>query len=363
MSSNRLHSIFGKNRKLSRDDIREYGQTQNDSLKNDIEQTAMSDDFDREAMEGWESLSYDTSALSRLDQRFIQPRNYTWVWVAGTALTSILIFLLINAINNNTEEPSILADNNIKAQIIPNEIIVEESDLIIPLLIEEMVARPAQEQIKPEEIKEDFATRDPEHANFTEIEIEALPINPIEETNTQATLIVSHKSAKEIYLHDFKLVDYRAYRAKPAIKTKQLDLSGTPASQEGKGSGDEDYTWKNVDVPYIDYIDKTIRVFGRGNYKKALSRFETILKTYGNDVNANFYGGLCYYNFGEYEKAIELFDQCIDGPYSNFDEEAMWMKAMSTKDSGKTSAAKALFEKIYREDGFYAGQAKYELAK
>lgn len=363
MSSNRLHSIFGKNRKLSRDDIREYGQTQNDSLKNEIEQKAMSDDFDREAMEGWEDLSYDTSVLNRLDRQFIQPKNHTWIWVAGTALTSIFIFFLINIFNKNTEEPSIVADNTIIEQNIANEIIVEESDLIIPKIIEEMVVLPAQAQVKPEEIKEDFANRDPEHENITPIEIESLPINPIEESIPEATIIVSHKIAKEIYLHDFKLVDYRAYRAKPAIKTKQLDLSGTPASQEEKGSGDEDYTWKNVDVPYIDYIDKTIRIFSRANYKKALSRFETILKTYDNDVNANFYGGLCYYNFGEFDKAIALFDKCIDGPYSNFDEEAMWMKAISARDSGKASAAQALFQKIYREDGFYAGQAKFELAK
>ena len=196
MSLNRLHSIFGKNRKLSRDDIKEYGQTKNESFKNEIEQTALSNDFDREAMEGWEHLSYDTSVLNKLDQRFIRPKNYRWIWVSGTALTLLLVILFITSLDNNLPQNTIIAENSIVEPINSNEIIVEESDLIIPTIIDEMVVRPVKDQIKPEEIKADYATRDPDQENFTHLEIEALPINSIEETNTQATLIVSRKSGK-----------------------------------------------------------------------------------------------------------------------------------------------------------------------
>ena len=139
MSLNRLHSIFGKNRKLSRDDIKEYGQTKNESFKNEIEQTALSNDFDREAMEGWEHLSYDTSVLNKLDQRFIGPKNYTWVWVSGTVLTLLLVILFITSLDNNLPQNTIIAENSIVEPINSNEIIVEESDLIIPTIIEEMV--------------------------------------------------------------------------------------------------------------------------------------------------------------------------------------------------------------------------------
>ena len=44
----------------------------------------------------------------------------------------------------------------------------------------------------------------------------------------------------------------------------------------------------------MEFIDKSVRYFNRGKYRKALSRFtRTILESYPEDVNANFYAGLC----------------------------------------------------------------------
>ena len=364
MSSNRLHSMFGSKRKLSRNDIEKYGKTSDQGLKNDIEQNSMSDSFEQDALEGWGDLSYDTSAMQQLDRKFILPKNHTWIWVAVTAITCFTVFILINSLITSERIDSPVIANEITNTIIePQQIVVEESDIIIPEQIEEMIARPSKDQIKPAEIKSDYADRNPELQNETDLDIQPLPTLPIEENNAVPSIILSHKNAKEIYLNDFKLVDYRVYRTKPAIKTKQLVLTGTPANQEVKSSNDDEYIWKDVDVPYIDYINKSIRIFGQGNYKKALSRFETILKTYPNDINANFYGGLCLYNFGEYDQAILLFNQCLDGPYSNFDEEALWMKAMSLKDSGQKTKAKTIFQKIEQGGGFYSNQAQKELIK
>lgn len=359
MSSNRLHSMFGSKRKLSRSDIEKYGKTSDQGLKNDIEQNSMSGSFEQDALEGWGDLSYDTSVMQRLDRKFILPKNYTWLWVAGTAITCFTVFILFNSLFTSKKIDTPITANQTSNTIVESQqIIVEESDIIIPEQIEEMIVRPSQEQIKPAEIKSDYADRNPELQNETDLDIQPLPILPIEENSATPNLIVSHKNAKEIYLNDFKLVDYRVYRSKPAIKTKQMVLSGTPASQEDKTIEEDEFIWKDVDVPYIDYIDKSIRIFGRRNYKKALSRFETIIKTYPNDINANFYGGLCLYNFGEYDQAILLFNQCLDGPYSNFDEEALWMKAMSLKDSGQIVKAKVIFTKIEQGGGFYSNQAK-----
>lgn len=364
MNSNRLHSMFGSRRKLSRDDIEKYGQTSNQELKNDIEQNAMSDSFEQDALEGWEDLSYDTSVMSRLDQKFIAPKNFTWLWVTGTAITCFIVFILVEPLFNPKpiDQPIIAAEpNNLPAP--PQQIIVEESDILISDEIEEMTVRPVQDQIKPAEIKSDYAYRNPTLINEINLDVEPLPTLPIEENEATSSIVFPHKAAKEIYLYDFKLVDYRIYRSRPTIKTKQMVLTGTPANQEGKAMNDEEFTWKDVDVPYIDYINKSIRIFSQGNYKKALSRFETILKTYPNDVNANFYGGLCLYNFGEFQQAIKYFDECLNGPYSNFDEEALWMKAISLKDSGQKSKAKSIFQEIEDLDGFYSGQAKQELQK
>jgi TolA-binding protein len=361
MSLNRLYSMFGPKRKLGRDDIEKYGRTRNQRLKNEIEQHSVSSSFEQDALEGWGDLAYDTSVMTKLDQKFNAPKNLTWIWVMGTAVVCSITFILINTLFTPNTLYSPVINNGAKKYVTVQQIILEKSDLLISSEIEKMTVRPNQEQIQPLEIKNDYAYRNPELQNEIDLSIQPLVVLPIADKHTSHTLIVPHKHAKEIYLNDFKIVDYRLYRSKPTVKTKQLILTGTPASNEDKTMSNEEYIWKDVDAPYIDYINKSVRVFGKGNYKKALMRFETIIKTYPHDVNANFYGGLCLYNLGAFQQSITLFNQCLDGSYSNFDEEALWMKAMSLIDSGQEKKAKPIFKQIEHAEGFYSDQARTEL--
>jgi tetratricopeptide (TPR) repeat protein len=130
---------------------------------------------------------------------------------------------------------------------------------------------------------------------------------------------------------------------------------------ENKNSDDVLATWEIIDIPYIDYIKKSVRIFSRENFKKALSRFEIIFDSYPNDVNANFYSGLCLFNFGEYKNAIESFSKCIDSPFTNFDEESRWMIAMCHENDGNHTVSKKLFKQITDAKGYYASQARDKL--
>lgn len=68
MSLNRLYNIF-KSDRLDRADVEAYGRSTDSSAKNAIEQKAMNDSFDNDAMEGWEQLSYDTGVMANLDKK------------------------------------------------------------------------------------------------------------------------------------------------------------------------------------------------------------------------------------------------------------------------------------------------------
>lgn len=363
MNSNRLHNIFNSKRKLSREEIQSYGQSEDALFKNAIEQKSMSDSFDGDALEGWGELSYNTSVLKKLDKKFSGSSNATWLWIGGVITIGAIALLIFNPFGNEPGEKSLAVNEKVAKNETPSKIQVmtfDESDIILSESIEEMKIVSLEKQIQPKKIKEDFA----EMILIHETEkIEPLPLIVLEENKKENHLVSVRKLAKEIYLSDLKLIDYRTYRSNPTIQVKQIILSGTPANKEDKYTDDIETSWKTVDVPYMDYIEKSLHIFNKGNYKKALSRFETILASYPDDVNANFYAGLCLYNFGEYDAAYKSFSRCIDGPFSNFDEESLWMKALSCERLDKNSEAIRLFKEIEKSNGFYANQAKSKLMK
>ena len=364
MNLNRLYSIFQSSR-LERKDVETYGRSTDPLVRNEIEQKEMSDSFDADAMEGWEQLSYNPAVMSRLDQKFA-PSTSPGLYkiIGGTALVgSAVIAILYFTVFKESPKP-LVAHNSIQKEEITSEkepvIVLEASDVALPAPIERMKHAPKAEQVPAKQISKEFQ----EIIQFRE-ETPNLPVKPLPnvdpENSASPEIVRNHKEAKEIYLHSMKLVDYRKYRDKPQVKTKQLILTGTPANKEDEYSEEEDPVWKDVDVPYIEYIEKSVGIFEHGNYKKALSRFQTIMETYPDDVNANFYGGICLFNLGEYSKAIPHFENCLSGAFSNFDEEAQWMIAECYEKSGDSAKARVIYRSIASGNGFYANQAKDKL--
>lgn len=358
MSLSLIHRIFGRSSGLKRSDIETYGSTTDAATRQAIEEKVANDPFESDALEGWEALNYNTTALKTLDKKFGHSSGYMWYFsggLAALAVAGILAYTFWPAQNPSNPEQQIVSENLASEEM---EITIEESDLILPEQIEVMESAPKHEQLKLDEIKQDFVDMEAIRKKDPPLIVADLPI--IELSNDKAQdleIIRKHEHAKEIYLHDFKLIDYRNYRSRPAVKTRQLILNGVPANMEDETSDDFEPNWKEVEIPYIDFIDKSMRIFGQGNYKRALSRFEMILETYNMDVNAHFYAGLCLFNLGEYDRSLSHFQTCIDGPYSNFDEEARWMIGSSYEQLGMTAKARNTFEQIAKEGGYYAQQA------
>ena len=345
---------------MSRSDIEKYGKHGSDISKNSTEQKEMNDLFEQDAIEGWEQVSYDTSVLNTMKAKLFGQSSFSWVTAIGSLIIGGALVLGYQTIVNNEIEStaSIIAEQEAeKAPLILDEINIESTEMIIPADIEKMKEIEKAEQIVPEVIIDDFV-----HMEEFEIEFPALePIKiPVVSSTLQAP-IIDKVDAKEIYLNDLKLIDYRIYRENPVVETKQLILTGTSADKENENSESFETDWKDVQIPYIQYLDKSVYYFNKGKSKKALTRFETIIQSYPQDVNANFYAGICLYNFGEYSKALERFETCLTAEYRNFDDEAIWMKALSLDHLNKSSEAKQLFILISENKGFYANQAKEKL--
>lgn len=358
MNLNLIHRIFGKARGLDRSDIETYGKTTNSATRQAIEEGVANDPFDADALEGWEGLNYNITAMQALDRKFSPSAGKSWFLrggLAAIAAASILTYSLWPG-NPSPANNNVLISETVQED--DREILLDESDVLLPEQIEAMENAPKHEQLTPEVIKQDFVDIEEIRRKDPPVVVAELPKLELSTDKPHDVKIIrKHELAKEIYLHDFKLIDYRNYRSKPTVKIRQLVLSGLPANYEDTAYDEFEPNWKEVDIPYIEYIDKSMRVFGQGNYKRALSRFETILSTYAFDVNAHFYSGLCLFNLGEYDQALSHFTACIDGPYSNFDEESDWMVASCYEQMGMRAKAKAIYERIVKEGGYYAQQA------
>lgn len=341
---------------LTREDIRSYQTTTDERIKHSIEKKALDDDFDADALEGWSMPSAAGVSMKKLDKHFGK-KFPTFSIAVGIVSFSVLILsvLYFSEKSETNDSTAFKAEDQL--------ISYEKTDIVLPESIEEMKELPKKEQIQIKTIQRDFEVQKQQ----TEVKSESsesqaisnLPTKEIEETKMPDRPIKESVFGKEIYLSDLKVLDYRAYRSRPAIQTKQLELTGTPANQSEPGeTNEEEFTWKNVDVPYIDYLEKSMEIFSRGNNKKALARFEEIIKTYPDDLNALFYAGLCYYNLREFDKAISSFEKCNDSKYTNFNEEAEWYKAKSLLASGNRDQARSLLTKIQNANGYYSAQAK-----
>lgn len=316
------------------------------------------DAFDRDALSGWHDSGIPFSRMKQLDRKMKFPKQSATPYIIGLAVLIIgtLTFLLLKN------------DSPVSAPSKPLIVRVEHTDIRIPEAIDTLEVIPQKDQITVNEVKtsQNEIKKLPPEAKKDEIsdipfpETVLTPLPPVIEH--KPVTVSRQKLAKEIYLQDLKAIDYSQYRSKPTVLIEQFILSGVPANQANLES--EETIWLDepqmqmANIPYVDYLEKTLKYTNRGKWKQALSRFNEILKTYPDDLNARFYSGWCYYNLGQYEDACLNFSACLQLEFSNFNEEAEWYLAESRLANGEKSLAKELFQKIRNQKGFYSKQAE-----
>jgi TolA-binding protein len=312
-------------------------------------------DFDRDALEGWQQSGIPFSRMKQLDQKMKFPKVNFSPYILGISILGlgILAFILLQ----NPSEP----DSEKKPILVK----VENTDIHIPEEIDTLEAIPQKDQITVKEIKtsqNEIKNLPPENKKeeLIDIPFPQLVLEPLPPVIEQKPVTVSRqKIAKEIYLQDLKAIDYSQYRMKPSVQIEQIILTGIPANQKDKDDiVPEEPQVKTVNVPYMDYLDKSLNYTNHGKWKQALSRFNEILKNYPDDVNARFYAGWCYYNLGQYDDACVNFSACLQLEFSNFNDEAEWYLAESRLANGDKNSAKELFVKIRNQKGFYSKQAE-----
>ncbi|MCF8373659.1 MAG: hypothetical protein K9H64_18705 [Bacteroidales bacterium] len=172
---------------------------------------------------------------------------------------------------------------------------------------------------------------------------------------------INRNETKVTYLLDLKVIDYTQIYENQIERTKILHNTGVDARYANKREKMEraSYEEQVIDsVMYIDILQESLAKFKVGAYEKSLNDFAIILKKHPEELNAKFYGGLAYFEVGDYVAALKNFDYVIEHPINVFNPESEWYKAQSLVRLGKLKLAENLLEKIYTEKGFYAEKAK-----
>jgi tetratricopeptide (TPR) repeat protein len=257
-----------------------------------------------------------------------------------------------------TEQPTRIEEVDLFTEIAVDKQITS-NELRTTVEVKNEIKSPNNNVVKPDDqIQEDNIAAHP----ATDNEKIELPIQSSGKISSTSKNTLIYNEAQEVYIHSLKNVDYRAYRNRPIKVNNNLEI-GIPANLATENDKQEFQPMETTEITYVDYLTKSAEYFSEGQYKTALKRYLTILDTYPDDVNANFYGGLCYFNLGQFDKSHELFRNSYSIGYGNFREESMWFSARANYEMKNDLKAKYFLKKIIAEGGFYSKQAKELLGR
>ncbi len=368
---NLLNRIFGPKKALSRQEIEDYKAGTGNT--HDIESKAAGSDFNDQALEGWKSTSSSVNdgmwATDNKMNQFVNNGSAGGASTKGMTLSFVLFTLTMltliiftyqgnSAVDKNPQIVEKIKDESSRSEEIDfYTAISPEKQITSNELIKNQETKSTESQLPKAAVNKKLkAETTPQKTEVEKEEIQ-LPIQSSGKIPNSSKSNLVYKDAQEVFLSDLKNVDYRAYRNRPIKVRNTLDV-GIPASQSSKEEKQEFPSLQMVEITYIDYLTTSSEFFSQGQYKTALKHYLTILDTYPDDVNANFYGGLCYFNLGQFDQATELLRKSYTLGYGNFREEARWFTAKALVEQNHTIKARYLLGEIVKEGGFYSDNAE-----
>ena len=153
-----------------------------------------------------------------------------------------------------------------------------------------------------------------------------------------------------IFIRDLKITEYGLLYF---YYNREVELSGLPASSSGKS-----IVLKENEVKLYDLLDDALKYFKEGDYAAAMVQFRQLHAINNNDLNSQFYLGMCAYHRGWYAEAINYFTYCKEALNTSFKEEADFYLAICTLKSGDRIKGKQLLEAISSSTNFYKLRAR-----
>lgn len=322
--------------KANRALFKKYLRTSDQQTKYQTEKILTDDDFAMEALEGFQGQKDAWQRFEAFDRKYHHKKRRQNMSLLGLALL-ISIIVGWNLIPTTPDsKPSSKEKVLAKA---PSIKIHQKED------INQMKSAAAAVQISAQQVLMELNTTASETTQRPEAleRIQQIPAQHIE-FNAQKGQRLALKMGRELYIKNFKVIDYRYYR--DGDKDQSQSFSEDELGQQ------------TLKVPYMNLLNKSIVDFSKEDYKLALLHFDEILSSYPDDANALFYGAMCLYNLQEYGQAEGRFVKLQNIPFANFREEGNWYLLHVYQQTKKEAAFSSLRNSIIEEKGFYAQKAE-----
>ena len=116
-----------------------------------------------------------------------------------------------------------------------------------------------------------------------------------------------------------------------------------------------------MEVTYKETLEKAITLYKNQKYNEAIEQFDIILTSHPEEVNGWFYGGLSDYHLKRYQDADGKFGKVLSNKQTEFNEEAIWYKALTLIELKQIDKAKKLLKEIISSNEFYKAKAEEKL--
>ncbi|MFH0895644.1 MAG: hypothetical protein V2A54_14505 [Bacteroidota bacterium] len=368
MKTDRFHSMFEKKAPLSFRDLKKYFGRKSSANSHELEMRLSGNAFSAEAAEGFAQnpklLGVVPALVSQVRVRSGMSSSFRWF--RFSVFTSIPVVLLISVflINQN------ISNENYKAVSCENSVLNDATVINQMTLIENVgETTPAKNvfQVVP---KSDSAGILAVLPSKNVIEFFQIPSRGSEKALLDIICINWKKHARLDsygmypleYFFDMKVVDYeRLYDPQKIVRGY---LSGIEARYESK-SDTAKGQWVEVNLVhatrYMTFLSGAMEAFSASKFNEAISLFNILAFQNPGDVNAQFYGGLCYFYTNRYDAALKLLILAEQNRITVFDQESKWFVALSLQKLGRIDEYKKIMEEISESNGFYSDRAKSNL--
>ncbi len=322
--------------KANRTLFKKYFQTTDQQAKYQVEKKLTDDDFAMEALEGFRGQNDAWQSFEGFDRKYLQKKRIQKMSLLGFAL----IFSIVAGwyfIPTTPKRDEVRIQRTLfKATSIK----IHQKEEINQMKTAAVAVRISPQQVLMElNTSASETTKRPEPLE----RIQQIPAQVVE-INKQKGQRLALKIGRELFIKNFKVLDYRYYR-------KEMKENQQTFTEDHLGE-------RTLKIPYINLLNKAIVDFSKEDYKLALLHFDEILFAYPDDANALFYGAMCLYNLQEYGQAEGRFLKLQNIPFANFSEEGNWFLLHVYQQTKKEAAFGSLRNSIIEEKGFYAQKAE-----
>lgn len=180
------------------------------------------------------------------------------------------------------------------------------------------------------------------------------------EESRKKVITIHHYDAYN-YLDDYTADSWKLDAEKNLSGGVQARYRNKSAEQQATQEAEKAGEVKTV--TYESVLDQALLDFDQKRYAASYEGWKLILQNYPDNVNAQFYGGLCMLYLNKPKEALELLQDAEDNDVQLFIEETLWNEALAYEKLGEDKKAQKMFQQVVDMKGFYESKARKKLAK